>query len=200
MKKSIYIAGAVTLVLLAGCNTSKKEANEENFGLAINKALTTQGLMCLPTTKWPAIASLKPGANEATGMTSEGLAALEETGLAKSTDATQEVEISWGKTRKQQVKSYSLTEAAQAYLHDGGQLCWGQKVVDRIVSWSEPSNNQSSILYVYKISGVAGWAKSDEIQSAFPSVKTGIAGSGRDQSHCVADITKNGWQANCPLS
>lgn len=200
MKKAIYIAGAVTLVLLGGCNTSKKEANEENFGLAINNALATQGQMCLPATKWPTIASLRPGANEATGMTREGLEALESIGLAKSIDTTQEVEISWGKTRKQQVKSYSLTEAAQAYLHDEGQLCWGQKVVDKIVSWSEPNNNQSSILYVYKISGVATWANSDEIQNAFPSVKSGIAGAGRDQNHCVADITKNGWQANCPLS
>jgi nitrous oxide reductase accessory protein NosL len=200
MKKTVQIVGAVTLALLAGCNTSKKEANEENFGAAINKALTTQGLMCLPATKWPTIANLRPGTSETTGMTSEGLAALENTGLARSTDTTQEIEISWGKTRKQQVKSYSLTEAAQAYLHDGGQLCWGQKIVDRIVSWSEPSNNQSSILYVYRISGVAAWANSDEIQNAFPSIKTDIAGAGRSQNHCVADFTKNGWQANCPLT
>lgn len=200
MRMVTYIAGTfVCAVMLGGCNTSKKDPNEQNFGVAINQALATQGLMCLPPIKWPATAAVR-AVSDIPDMTPEGLAALETVGLAKSVETTMDIELSWGKVRKQPVKSYSLTEAAQPYLHENGKLCWAQKTFDHIVNWSAPSNNQSSILYVYKLASIATWANSADIQNAFPEIKSGLAGIGKNQSHCTADLTNGGWRADCPVS
>jgi hypothetical protein len=69
--------------------------------------------------------------------------------------------------------------------------CARAQDLDKIVSESEPSNNQPSILYVKKLSGVDAWANSDEIQNALLSAKTGIAGANRDQNHYGALVASS---------
>lgn len=76
-----------------------------------------------------------------------------------------------------------------------GNFCYGHLTVSSVDSYT-PSNNSTAttytVTYHYKIDNLPGWAKSTEMQTAFP--KIGADASGNETA--TANLTKstNGWQ------
>jgi hypothetical protein len=200
MKKAV--GGALALaILLAGCG-SKTDANEKNFGEAIRQYLGKEGELCLGGYKWPvAVTGQDLDLQKAfpTSWTAQ-VVALEAVGLAKSENA----KIKGGMYNIQ--RYYSLTDAAKPFEQQVKksnspmviELCWGKIVLDKIVKWKGPMKlgdyQEANVTYLYKIEGLADWAKKPEILAAFPKVKQTIEGAGKQERQVAVGLSSIGWE------
>lgn len=204
-------------ILLAGCG-SKTDANEENFGAAVGQYLNKKGELCLNITKWPVDVNemdLRLQKTMPTGVAGR-MAALEAVGLAKSEDTEVPDTGFDGKPtgRKLKVKRYTLTDAAKSFErqkeveHFGlngktkemqTDLCWGKKVLDKVVKWEGPMKlgdyQEVYVKYRYKIDGLADWAKKPEFLAAFPSVGQITEDAGKKEQQHGVKLTSVGWES-----
>lgn len=213
---SMVLLGAV---VVTGCG-SKLDANEENFGAAIGQYLDKHGELCLRLNKWPVDIThsdlqmqklFRP-----TGKVDQ-MAALEAVGLASGADA--EVEQIGGLDNKPtghkfKVKRYVLTEAGKKFYrenevgqaaHNGsntvvqGDVCYGKKVLDKVVKWDAPLKlgdyQGTSVKYLYRIDGLADWAKNPELRAAFPYVGQLIDAAGKKEQSLSVKLTNLGWES-----
>lgn len=97
------------------------------------------------------------------------------------------------------IKRYKLTDAAKPYLHEESRLCWGQKVLEKVVKWEGPimlgDYQVAKITYLYKIDIAADWTSKPEIPNAFPAIKNVLDGAGSRETTHVLKLTNNGWEA-----
>jgi hypothetical protein len=218
MQKQIAILAVLGTVTLAACG-SKTDANEKNFGAAMNQYFDKRGDLCLNTKRWPVDVSemdLRLQKTMQTG-TAGQMAALETLGLVKGEDT--EVDIVGFMANKPtgakaKVKRYVLTDAAKPFARDKDvesiglngkttvkqiDLCWGKKALDKIVKWEGPMKfgdyQEAGITYTYKINDTADWAKRPEVQAAFPAVKTILDGADSKESKHGIKLTSQGWEA-----
>ncbi|HEY0335112.1 MAG TPA: hypothetical protein VGC74_15620 [Stenotrophomonas sp.] len=81
-----------------------------------------------------------------------------------------------------------------------GELCYGNKALEKVVKWEGPMKlgdyQEADVKYLYRTDGLADWAKSQEIQAAFPNVKEWIEGAGNKQQSHGVHLTSVGWEAN----
>jgi hypothetical protein len=212
------VALTVALVaLISGC-TSKKDPSEKNFGAAIDAYLAKKGALCLNDQTWPTelgeiekkMGSPFGGAGPAGRME-----ALASQGLVSSLEVEKPVLSYTGKPtgRTQKITRYDLTDRGRQHFRESqgrfskpkegevrGELCYGNKALDKVVKWEGPMKlgdyQAADVKYHYRIEGLADWAKSQEIQAAFPNVKEWVEGAGiKQQSHGV-HLTSLGWEAN----
>ena len=204
--KSVTGSAVAMAILLAGCG-SKTDANEKNFGAALDHYFDKRGDLCLHLTKWPV---------EMTGtqliFDGKKMAALESIGFVRSEDAEMQRTGSDGKPigRPEKIKRYTLTDAAKPYQRqieiDKGadkevvtDLCWGKTQVEQVVKWSGPMQfgeyQQAKVTYKYKIDGLADWAKKPEMQAAVPYMKDIIEGAGSKEKRHMVALTNLGWEA-----
>lgn len=76
-----------------------------------------------------------------------------------------------------------------------GNFCYGHRHVTSIDSMATSKHNgaQTAVAsYHYDLTGVPSWAKSSEVQSAFPNVQKALAGPMPDKGNFVKDST--GWK------
>jgi len=82
-----------------------------------------------------------------------------------------------------------------------GNFCYGHRTVSTIDSYT-PTTDQpgatTTVQYHYDFSGAPDWAKTAEVQTAFPQVQTNLSGTPRAASVSLTD-TSNGWQVNAPV-
>jgi len=216
MKKMAGYAAVIT-ILLAGCG-SKTDANEKNFGTAIEQYLEKRGDLCLNITEWPVDVSemdLRLGKGSPTGKAGK-MAALEAVGLAKSEDAEEQGSDIFGKPtgRTFKVKRYTLTDSAKPFQQTKEvksfglngttkktqtDLCWGKKALDKVVKWEGPMKlgdyQEARVSYQYKIAGLADWAKKPEFQAAFPHAGQIIENAGKEAEQHGVKLTSAGWEA-----
>ncbi|ALR03212.1 hypothetical protein OY18_13010 (plasmid) [Xylella fastidiosa] len=216
MKKAIGGAVAMT-ILLAGCGR-KTDANEKNFGTAVGQYLDKKGDLCLNITKWPVDVNdmdLRLQKSMPTG-TAGRMAALEAVGLAKSEYTEVQGTGFDGKPTgvKFKVKRYALTDAAKPFERQQGvervdlngrtketqtDLCWGKKALDKVVKWEGPMKfgdyQEANVKYLYKIDGLADWAKKPEILAAFPYVGQITEDAGKKEQQHGVKLTSVGWEA-----
>ena len=215
MKKLLLIASA--LVTLSACS-SKTEPSEANFGAAIDAYLAKKGALCLNDETWPVeLNQMGKKLDSSFGRTSKSsrLEALASQGLATSSEMEMPVTSFTGKPtgRSIQVTRYELSDKGKSFFHETtggynkpdageirGELCYGKKALDKVVKWEGPMKlgdyQEAGVKYFYKVVDLADWAKSPEIQAAFPNVKEWIDGAGiKQQSHGVR-LTSEGWEAN----
>ena len=80
-----------------------------------------------------------------------------------------------------------------------GDLCFGQRALDKIVKWEGPNaaggSREASLFYTYEINNLAEWAKNPDIQRIFPGVASTINGTGKTQMNQALILTNQGWQA-----
>ena len=87
----------------------------------------------------------------------------------------------------------------QEYKRGGGQhepqLCYGQRIVDEIVSFTEPADIRgvtvSSVKYTFNVGNVADWAKMPEINIRYPHIEAYLANTSEDTDDLV--LTGQGW-------
>ncbi|MBW3779587.1 hypothetical protein GL272_22205 [Aeromonas veronii] len=199
---------------LAGCG-NKQDANEENFSAAINQYFDKHGDLCLTLKKWPIDVTENDLTMQKSAPTwiAAQAAALQAAGLVSGSDA--EVDepnlFNAAIVKKVKVKRYELTDSGQKFLKTeevplligGGKatirkLCYGTKMVSRIVKWEGPRDVAGShiakVSYRYKINNLADWSKNSAIQAAFPSVASDIKGVEESEENAIVKLTNVGWE------
>lgn len=206
-KTSISLVLGVTLsAALAACD-SKTSANEKNFGIAVAQYFDKKGDMCLDPFKWPVDVydvDLRQQKMYPDGVAGQ-MAALEAAGLAKGEDVELPGTFVDGKPTglKVKVRRYAMTDAAQPFLHakpgKRPRLCWGRKSLDKVLRWADPSkvgdHEESSVLYTYKLSNVAAWARKPQVKEAFPILGRNVDGEHTQKEKLYVKLTPQGWEA-----
>ena len=205
--RSLYHVSIACLLLLTACSGEKKP-NGAHFAKAINQYLTKHGEVCTVIGRQFTIDVAKSQLNEQYGIGPK-LAVLEQAGLVHGSDTTAVVhgmlDAVRGSTPPQPVKRYELTAEGKKYFQEiPGTLgqtngfCYGQKSVDSIVKWTEPSTagaySQTKVTYTYKILDLAGWAERPEIRQTFPDIRTTIDGASKTTQTAGLQLSNKGWE------
>lgn len=204
--RRLYLVPIAGLLLLTACNDIEKPS-DANFGKAINQYLMKHGKACTVIGHQFPIDVPRSEQSEQYGIGPK-LAALEQAGLVHSSNTTAVVhgmlDPLRGSTSPQAVKQYELTAEGKKYLHQVpgtlGQtsgFCYGQKSVDSIVKWTEPTvgtSSQTEVTYTYKIVDPANWAEHPETQQAFSDIRTTMNGASRTTEVVGLQLTSKGWE------
>jgi hypothetical protein len=186
------VLGAILSVALSatlsGCN-SKTSANEKNFGMAVAHYFDKKGDLCLDPIKWPVDVyevDLRQQKLYPDGVAGQ-MAALEAVGLARGED----IELPGSKLK---VRRYTPAGAAQL-----PRLCWGRKSLDKVVRWADPAkvgdHEETSVIYTYKLSNVADWARKPQVKEAFPILGRNVDGEHAQKEKLYVKLTPQGWEA-----
>ena len=215
MKKNIAILAALSIATLTACG-NKTDANEKNFGAAMNQYFEESGDLCL-NVSWPVDLSemdLRLQKTMQAGRANQ-MAALEAAGLVKGADTEVEIMGIMGRPMgaKAKIKRYTLTDTAKPFAQEkvvasigiNGKtdekqtdLCWGKKTLDKVVKWEGPMKlgdyQEAGITYTYKVNNLADWAKKPEVQAAFPEVKITLDRAGSQEYRRTLKLTNRGWE------
>ena len=130
--------------------------------------------------------------------------ALANAGIMTARDAKLSKKV-FSRTEKVPGKGFKLTELGTSMLladefkrgfsEGEPQLCYGQRVIDEIINFTEPVDVRgvtlSSVKYKFTVSDVAGWAKLPEVYLRYPHIETYIAETSEDKDDLV--LSDNGW-------
>jgi hypothetical protein len=206
-KTAISLVFGVTLSAVLSACDSKTSANDRNFAITITQYFARKGDMCLDPVKWPVdvyATDLRQQKLYPDGVAGQ-MAALEAAGLAKGEDMELPVTVADGKPDGLKVKGrrYTMTDAAKPYLRaDAGReprMCWGRKSLDKVVRWAEPAkvggHEESSVIYTYKLSNMADWARKPQIKEAFTVLGRTVDGEHTQKEKLYVKLTPQGWEA-----
>jgi hypothetical protein len=205
MRRS-FVVSLAGLFLLTGCSNIKKPS-DANFTRAIDQYLTKHNDACSSISQPFPVDVTMSQQKEQYGIGSQ-LAALEQAGLVHSMNTTAIVhgmlDALQGSTLPQPVKRYELTDEGKKYYRQTvsvfGQtssFCYGQKAVDSIVKWTDPTTGESSqsvVTYTYKIIGLASWAEQPDVQQAFSDLRQTVNGASKTNEMAGLQLTNKGWE------
>jgi hypothetical protein len=207
MKKiAIPLVLGVTLSAALSACDSKTSANEKNFALTVTQYFDKKGDLCLDPIKWPVdvyetdIRQQKLYPDNAAGQ----MSALESVGFARGEDVELPATFVDGKpSGKVKVRRYTMLDAAKPYLHAAAgrqpRICWGRKSLSKVLRWADPAkvgdHEESAVIYTYKLSNVADWARKPQIKEAFPGVGQNIDGERSQKEKLYVKLTPQGWEA-----
>jgi hypothetical protein len=202
MRKSSFgvLAG---VVLLVACNSATKPT-DANFKIAINDYLVKHGKACT----WfgrPFPIDISDSELRAQSGTGLKMAVLERSGLVHSTDAVVVAPAVLSAGTPHHVKRYDPTDAGKRYLQQApgvlGQtagFCYGDKVVDSIVKWTQPiasdAASRTEVTYTYAIHDLAAWAEQPDVQNAFGDIRSTVNGISRSNEIVGLQLTNHGWE------
>ena len=205
--RRFYLASIAGLLTLTACNDIKKPS-DTNFRNAINQYLAKHGEACTVIGRQFPIDVPRSEQSEQYGIGPK-LAALEQAGLVHATDTIAVVhgmlDSLRGAPPPQPVKRYELTANGKKYFqHIPGTLgqtsgfCYGQKRVDSIVKWTEPSmvgiSSQTEVTYTYRIADAAAWSENPDVQQAFSDIRTTVNGASKATEVTGLQLTSKGWE------
>lgn len=208
MNKTILslVLGVALSASLSACD-SKTAANKKNFGITVTQYFDKKGDMCLDPVKWPVDVyetDMRQQKLFPDGVAGQ-MAALEAVGLAKGEDVELPGTFVDGKPNglKVKVRRYTMTDAAKPYLRANAKqqqrMCWGRKLLDKIVRWADPSrvddHEESAVIYTYKLSNVADWARKPRVKEAFPVLGRTVDGEHTQKEKLYVKLTPQGWEA-----
>ena len=131
-----------------------------------------------------------PGMNSATSRSAQ-LKALEAAGLVSSTESTRTLN-----NKVQRVLTYRRTAKGLAS-SQGASICYARGELDQVVKWKGPivlgEYQAAFVYYTVKTTHVEDWAKSAEIQSAFPTTVPIVKGEAAKVRQAVIDLSSEGW-------
>jgi hypothetical protein len=180
-------------LFFAGCN--KQDNSKANYQSAINNYYKAHPA-CLwqDTKKFPVQAATSDDAK------TEGYDALTDAGLLTRTTAEKKVFI----VASKQVNNYDLSDqgrsswTADTTQPGYGNFCYGHRGVDSIDSFTAGVNGSglktAQVNYHYSMADVPGWAQSQEIKVAFPTLGSALAQSQAGQDSLV--MNGNEWQVS----
>lgn len=184
---------------LSACG-SKTDANEKNFGSAIETDLKKTEI-CLPFDKWPyrVLADDKPRMGK--------MSELESLGFLSGADFEVDKLNFWNKPSGQKIKLriFSLTDQGKkVFLEtsppsaDGiskGYLCYGQVTLDKVIKWEVVPNQMMLVTYIYKMKGIAEWVKNPALLTVFPDMAKFIKEiDGGKENQVFLKLTNLGWE------
>lgn len=181
---------SVGLLFTAGCN--KTANSNSNYETAINDHYKAS-----PVCIWSQPKKFPVQAATSDDAKTEGYDALTQAGLLTRTTGEKKKFI----IASQQVNNYDLSsQGRSSWTPDTsqpgyGNFCYGTREVTSIDSSTPGTNAQgaktATVSYHYKIASVAGWAKSPEMQTAFPSISTALGASPAASATLV--MNGNNW-------
>jgi hypothetical protein len=181
------------ILLAAGC--SKTDNSKANFQSAINNYYQAHP-SCLwsQSKKFPAQAATSDDAK------TEGYDALTDAGLLTRTSAEKKRFL----IGSQQVNNYDISSQGRSYWTQDptqpgdGNFCYDHRAVTSIDNFTTASNSAgektAEVNYHFNLTDIAGWAKSQEMQTAFPQLSGAVAGSQPAQVTLV--MNGNNWQVS----
>jgi hypothetical protein len=205
--RRLFILSLAAFFPLVACNDIKKP-DDANFTRAINQYLAKHGHACVFIGQTFLIDVPVFEQKDQYGIAQE-MAALEQAGLVHASHTTAVVHGMLdglrGPTPPQPVKRYDLTDEGKKYFRQtpgifekNGEFCYGEKVVDSIVKWTEPMTtgppSQSEVTYTYKLVNLAVWAEQPGKQRAFPDIRTTIGGASKTDQIAGLQLTNKGWE------
>lgn len=179
-KSQMLAACAMSSVVLwmAGCSSKMKPTNE-NFMAGLNTYYANHD-DCLfqSALRFPYEVSPGPDAKA----DKERMDALLKAALVKREEE-----------QSIHVDIYTLTAAG---MRAGGRFCYGHRQVTSIDSFTPPAKSgsflETQVMYRYTMIDVPVWAKTPEVQKAFPALETALSGAATGQA-ALANAGV-GWQ------
>jgi len=205
-KTAISLACCVTLSAALSACDGKTSANDKNFGITVTQYFDKKGDMCLEPVKWPVDVyetDLRQQKLYPDGVAGQ-MAALAAAGLARGEDMELPGIFADGKPAgpKVKVRRYTMLDAAKPYLRGAAQrerICWGRKSLDKVLSWAKPAkagdHEETSVIYTYKLSNVAAWARQPQVKEAFPVLGRTVDGEHKQKEKLYVRLTPQGWEA-----
>jgi hypothetical protein len=191
MKRAKLCTLSLSAIILVAAGCSKKDNSDMNYKAAINDHYKSS-----PACIWSESKKLPAQAATSDDAKTEGYDALTQAGLLTRTTAEKKVLIIASK----QVNNYDLSDSGRStWTADPsqpgyGNFCYGHREVtsiDNSTLGATPSGAKDVVVnYHYKIADVPGWAKSQEMQTAFPSIATAVNANPAD----TATLVMNGDQ------
>jgi hypothetical protein len=193
------LLGVTLSAALSACD-SKTSANEKNFAAAVTQYFDKKGELCLDPIKWPVDVydiDMRQQKLYPDGVAGQ-MAALESAGLARGEDT----ELPSGGS-KLKVRRYTMTDAAKPYLRTAAgrepRMCWGRKSLSKVLRWADPSkvgdHQESAVIYTYKLSNVADWARKPQVKEAFPDLGRNVDGEQKQKEKLYVKLAPQGWEA-----
>lgn len=163
------------LLIAAGCN--KTDNTKASYESAINDYYKAH-----PACLWSEPKKFPVQAATSDEVKTEGYDALTDAGLLTRTTAEKKVFIIASK----QVNNYDVSDKGRStWTQDPtqpgfGNFCYGSRTVTSIDSIAPNTGSSGSstavVNYHYKVGSVAGWASTQEMQTAFPGISAALAG------------------------
>ncbi len=168
-------ATALIVLLVTGCKPSKTKATPENFIAGLNASFATHNECLFPQApRFPYETSDKAEIKQYDSLVKAQLLTM-----------AQEAAI--------HVNRYSVTTTGTRY---APRFCYGHRNVTSIESFTPPvqANGfpETHVPYRYSLQEVPVWAKTPEVQAAFPEMARAI--SGESTAHATLAGTLAGWQ------
>ncbi len=178
----------------AGCE-NRKAATKDNFSKAIGNYYNAHSeCVWSSPVKFPVEADPKK-ADESTGYD-----ALTDAGLLTRTSAQKKQFIFGSK----QVNDYDLSSKGRSVWAPDqkqpgyGNFCFGHRAVTTVDNFTTSADSNgaqiANVDYHYTVSGIADWAQTTEMKTAFPTIQADISGGKVDKATLIA--TDDGWQVS----
>ncbi len=185
-------AGVLVCAVLAvaGCS-SKNAASKDNFKKAIGNYYNAH-----PECVWSTPVKFPVEADPNKGDQTAGYDALTDAGLLTRKPAHTSGFLGIG---SKQVNDYDLSDKGRStWTPDqtqpgSGNFCYGHREVTSIDNYVV-NGQTANVDYHYDITGVAGWANSTEMKTAFPTIQAEQSGSKVDKA--TVTQTDDGWQVS----
>lgn len=165
--------------MVTGCSSSKLQPTKENFQAALNTYYATRGECLFPNAlSFPF--EVSPGA-DAKGDKMRMDALMNAALVKREADKSINVYV------------YSLTPAGE---RAGARFCFGHRQITSIDSFTPPAKAngflETQVSYHFSMTEVPVWAKTEEMQAAFPDLAKALSGNATGQTTLAnAGV---GWQ------
>ncbi len=192
-QKTLGLTICVVIILAAGCRKTNM-VDKSAFKSAINDYYSTRQV-CV----WSSPVKFPAQADTSNDEQTKGFDALTDAGMLTRASAEKKRFLIGSK----QVNNYDLSDKGRSsWTADPtqpgyGNFCFGHREVTSIDSFTpadNPDATQFTVAYHYDLSGVPDWAKSVEMQTAFP--KIAADSSGQQTASATLVKSSNGWQVN----
>ncbi|GGH07306.1 hypothetical protein [Silvibacterium dinghuense] len=192
-KRALCLTACSLLFLGAGCRKTNL-VDKTAFESAINHSYSS-----FPRCVWSSSVKLPAQADTSNDEQTRGFDALTDAGLLQRSSQEKKRFLIGSK----QVNNYDLTEKGRSvWTADPsqpgyGNFCYGHlavKSIDAYTPSDNPDATQYTVNYHSDVTGLADWAKSTEMSTAFPKIATDTSG----QQTATATLTKgsDGWQVS----
>jgi hypothetical protein len=179
-KTPIHAAAVLTalafsfLFVTAGCVSSQPHATAANFTAGLNKHFLEHSDCLFDNIRFPFEASERDKTKQMDSLVK-----------AQLLDKSEEMSI--------HVSRYTVTETGARY---APRFCYGHREVTSIDSFTPPAVasgfNQTTVIYHYVMKDVPIWAKTPEVEAAFPEMAKATSGQATGTS--ILAQTPVGWQ------
>jgi hypothetical protein len=189
--RSYTTAAGLLSLIVAGCN------NGSNTDLSY-KAAINDHFKAFPTCIWSQPKKFPVQAATSDDAKTEGYDALTQEGLLTRTTGEKKVLI----VASKQVNNYDLSDKGRtSWTPDSsqpgyGNFCYGSREVTSIDNSTLGTNGSGAktvaVTYHYQIANVPGWANSQEMKTAYPSMGSALATNPSDSATLV--MTGDHWE------